>query len=32
MLVHFWNLQNGSQRWISFGVIEIQPSEFMKII
>lgn len=33
ILVHFFGTyKNGSQRWISFGVIEIQPSEFMKII
>ncbi|WP_067727463.1 rod shape-determining protein RodA [Oceanobacillus damuensis] len=32
LLVHFFGTtKNGSQRWISFGFIELQPSEFMKI-
>lgn len=32
MLVHFFGIEkNGSQRWISLGFIELQPSEFMKI-
>ncbi|MFB8735548.1 FtsW/RodA/SpoVE family cell cycle protein [Bacillus sp. SL00103] len=32
ILVHFFGTsQNGSQRWISFGSIKVQPSEFMKI-
>jgi len=32
LLVHLFGIEkNGSQRWISIGVIEIQPSEFMKI-
>ncbi|MCI4136260.1 rod shape-determining protein RodA [Bacillus vallismortis] len=33
ILVHFFGTyKNGSQRWLSFGVLEIQPTEFMKII
>lgn len=32
LLVHFWGVErNGSQRWVNLGIIEIQPSEFMKI-
>ncbi|WP_249872077.1 rod shape-determining protein RodA [Oceanobacillus saliphilus] len=32
LLVHFFGTtKNGSQRWISLGFIEVQPSEFMKI-
>lgn len=32
LLVHFFGtLKNGSQRWISFGFFELQPSEFMKL-
>ncbi|PAE20357.1 rod shape-determining protein RodA [Bacillus sp. 7504-2] len=32
LLVHFFGtFKNGSQRWISFGLFELQPSEFMKI-
>ncbi|MDM5321205.1 rod shape-determining protein RodA [Bacillus altitudinis] len=32
ILVHFFGTsKNGSQRWISFGSIKVQPSEFMKI-
>lgn len=32
LLVHFFGTErNGSQRWINFGIIEVQPSEFMKI-
>ncbi|WP_282062556.1 rod shape-determining protein RodA [Bacillus pumilus] len=32
ILVHFFGTShNGSQRWISFGSIKVQPSEFMKI-
>ncbi|WP_255259876.1 rod shape-determining protein RodA [Lentibacillus sp. CBA3610] len=31
-LVHFFGVtKNGSQRWIDLGVMELQPSEFMKI-
>ncbi|MCI4139496.1 FtsW/RodA/SpoVE family cell cycle protein, partial [Bacillus vallismortis] len=28
----FGTYNNGSQRWLSFGVLEIQPTEFMKFI
>ncbi|RKQ28549.1 rod shape-determining protein RodA [Oceanobacillus halophilus] len=32
LTVHFFGtIKNGSQRWIHLGIIEIQPSEFMKI-
>ncbi|MBY7144058.1 rod shape-determining protein RodA [Virgibacillus sp. NKC19-3] len=32
LAVHFFGTEkNGSQRWLSFGFFEIQPSEFMKI-
>ena len=32
LLVHFFGTyRNGSQRWISFGLFEVQPSEFMKV-
>lgn len=32
LIVHFFGTEkNGSQRWISLGAFEIQPSEFMKI-
>ena len=32
ILVHFFGtFKNGSQRWISFGLFEIQPSEFVKV-
>ncbi|MCG5102190.1 rod shape-determining protein RodA [Oceanobacillus alkalisoli] len=32
LLVYLFGTEkNGSQRWLSFGFIEIQPSEFMKI-
>ena len=32
ILVHFFGtVKNGSQRWLNLGIIEIQPSEFMKI-
>lgn len=32
LLVHLFGVEkNGSQRWISLGFIELQPSEFMKI-
>lgn len=32
LLVHFFGVErNGSQRWVNLGIIEIQPSEFMKI-
>jgi len=32
IVVHFFGtFKNGSQRWISFGFFELQPSEFMKV-
>ncbi|MBU7595241.1 FtsW/RodA/SpoVE family cell cycle protein [Metabacillus halosaccharovorans] len=32
IIVHFFGTyKNGSQRWISFGFFELQPSEFMKV-
>ncbi|MCP8617702.1 rod shape-determining protein RodA [Salirhabdus salicampi] len=32
LLVHFFGvMRNGSQRWLSIGGLEIQPSEFMKV-
>ena len=32
VLVHFFGTyRNGAQRWISFGLFEVQPSEFMKV-
>ena len=32
ILVHFFGtFKNGSQRWISLGLFEIQPSEFVKV-
>lgn len=32
LFVHLFGTEkNGSQRWINFGIVEIQPSEFMKI-
>ncbi len=31
MVYFFGTVKNGSQRWINLGIIEIQPSEFMKI-
>ncbi|MBD8070135.1 rod shape-determining protein RodA [Bacillus sp. PS06] len=32
VLVHFFGtFKNGSQRWLNLGVIELQPSEFMKV-
>lgn len=32
VLVHFFGTnKNGSQRWLSFGLFDIQPSEFMKV-
>lgn len=32
ILVHFFGTyKNGSQRWLSFGLFDIQPSEFMKV-
>ena len=33
LLVQFFGVEkNGSQRWVNLGILEIQPSEFMKII
>lgn len=32
LLVHFFGVEkHGSQRWLNIGILEIQPSEFMKI-
>jgi len=32
VMVHFFGTyKNGSQRWLSFGLFDIQPSEFMKV-